>query len=71
MLCQQTSCLGPWHQEVGCLLNQAEVNMPCEEKGGNIPQIERGGYVWAFSQQENKATHTRSTRTDEIKGMNK
>lgn len=28
-----------WHQEAGCLLNQAEVNMPCEEKGGNIPQM--------------------------------
>lgn len=33
---------GAWHQEVGCLLNQAEVNMPSEEKGGNIPQMEWG-----------------------------
>lgn len=33
---------GAWHQEVGCLLNQAEVNMPCEEKGANIPQMEWG-----------------------------
>lgn len=28
-----------WHQEVGCLLNKADVNMSSEEKGGNIPQI--------------------------------
>lgn len=32
---------GAWHQEVGWLLNQAEVNMPSEEKAGNIPQIVR------------------------------
>lgn len=33
---------GAWHQEVGCLLNQAEVNIPSGEKGGNIPQTEQG-----------------------------
>ena len=41
-------------QEEGCLLNQAEVNMPPEEKGGNIPEIEWGVYVRVFSQHENK-----------------
>lgn len=37
-------------QEVGCLLNQAEVNMPSEEKGGNIPEIEGAVCAREFSQ---------------------
>lgn len=59
-----------WHQEVGCLLNKADVNMSSEENGGNIPQIGVWSMCQGSSRQENKATHMNWV-TQAIKEMNK